>query len=353
MPREGDYGERRRRLEAPSAADSLAAWMRRYLDALQTLSYGEELLRARRAALALFLEWCAERELQRPAEITKPILERYQRHLFQWRKADGQPLTSKGQWLLVNHLRQWFRWLVKHNHLPMNPASDLDMPRMPRQLLPDPLEAHEVEAVLAVPDVDDVQGLRDRAILELLYSTGLRRAEATKLALFDIEPLRGIVRVRQGKGRKDRVVPIGERALAWVQRYLDEARPQLAADPQEQTLFLNRFGQRFHSSSGIGPLVRRYIEAAGITKRGSCHLFRHAMATQMLENGADVRYIQEMLGHENLGTTQVYTHVSIGKLQAVHAATHPAAKLQPRKSVDGEDCASGGLAPAALKPTAP
>lgn len=334
MPRQGDYGERRRRLEAPATPDSLAAWMQRYLEALRVLSYGEALLRARRAALALFLEWCGERELQRPGEITKPILERYQRHLFTWRKSDGQPLTSKGQWLLVNHVRQWFRWLVKHNHLPTNPASDLDMPRLPRQLLPDPLEAHEVEAVLSQPDVDDAQGLRDRALLELLYSTGLRRQEAMNLALFDIEPLRGVVRVRQGKGRKDRVVPIGERALAWVQRYLDDARPQLAVDAHESALFLNRFGQRFQGT-GIGAIARRYIEAAGLTHRGACHLFRHAMATQMLENGADVRYIQEMLGHENLGTTQIYTHVAIGKLQAVHAATHPAAKLTRRRDDDG------------------
>lgn len=340
MPREGKYGERRRRLEAPSAADSLAAWMRRHLDALQTLHYGEEVIRARRRALAVFLEWCSERELQRPNEITKPILERYQRHLFHARKADGQPLAIKGQALLLDHVRLWFRWLVKHNYLPSNPASELERPRLPRQILPDPLEAHEVETVLAQPDVDDAQGLRDRAVLELLYSTGLRRAEAVNLTLFDIEPLRGIVRVRQGKGRKDRVVPIGERALAWVQRYLDESRPQLATDTQEHALFLNRFGQRFHNA-GLGAIARRYIEAAGITKKGACHLFRHAMATQMLENGADIRYIQEMLGHEHLDTTQVYTHVSIGKLQAVHAATHPAAKLQ-RRERDASDPGAGG-----------
>ena len=338
MPVEGKYGERRRRLEAPSTPDSMAAWMQRHLAALELLHISGETLRARRIALAQFLEWCSERELRTPHEVTKPILERYQRHLFQWRKADGQPLSIKGQRLLVNHVRLWFRWLVRHNHLPGNPASELEMPHMPRQHLPEPLEAHEVEAVLAQPDVDDVQGLRDRAVLELLYSTGLRRAEACNLSVFDIEPVRSIVRVRQGKGRKDRVVPIGERALAWVQRYIDEARPELVADTHEQALFLNRFGQRF-VNAGLGQMARRHIVAADITKKGACHLFRHAMATQMLENGADVRFIQEMLGHANLDTTQIYTHVSIGKLQAVHAATHPAAKLQLRKGSE-----SGGAA---------
>lgn len=329
MPRSGDYGERRQRLEATASADSLALWMQRHLVALEVMHATDETLRGRRGALALFLEWCEARELQRPSEITKPILERYQRHLFHVRKPNGQPLSIKGQALRVDHVRRWFRWLVKHNYLPSNPASELDRPRIPRQLLPEVLEAHEVEAILSQPDVEDGQGLRDRALIELLYSTGLRRAEAARLSVYDIEPLRGVVRVRQGKGRKDRVVPIGERAIAWVQRYIDTARLDLMTDVHEQTLFLNRFGQRF-CVAGIGQLVKRYIKAAGITKPGSCHLFRHAMATQMLENGADVRYIQEMLGHAHLDTTQIYTHVSIGKLQAVHAATHPTAKLQRR-----------------------
>lgn len=335
MPRPGAYGERRQRLEKAAAADGLAAWMRRHLQALETMHASEETQRARRGGLAQFLEWCEMRELQRPNEITKPILERYQRHLFQVRKPNGEPLSVKGQWLLVNHVRLWFRWMVKHNYLASNPASDLDMPWMPRRLLPEVLESHEVEAILSQPDVEDVQGLRDRALIELLYSTGLRRAEAARLCVYDIESLRRIVRVHQGKGRKDRVVPIGERATVWVQRYVEEARPALMADVHEQTLFLNRFGQRF-CVAGISQLVKRYIKAAGITKPGSCHLFRHAMATQMLENGADVRFVQEMLGHAHLDSTQIYTHVSIGKLQAVHAATHPAALLKKRDAVGGD-----------------
>ena len=326
MPRTGHYGERRRQLEAPSAPDSMAAWMRRYLEALVLLGYSEELLRARRQTLAVFLEWSLERGLLRPAEITLPILERYQRHLFQSRKANGEPLSLRGQGLAVTHLRHWFRWLVKHHHLPTNPAADLDLPRAPRVVLPEGLSADEVDAVLALPDVDDAQGLRDRALLELLYSTGVRRQEARNLSIFDLDFVHGVVRVRQGKGRKDRVVPIGERALAWVRRYLDTARSQLVTQASETALFLNRFGQRL-GNNGLAETVRRYLDAAGVTRRGACHLFRHTMATQMLENGADIRYIQELLGHERLDTTQIYTHVSIGKLKEIHTATHPAAKL--------------------------
>ncbi|MFC5491364.1 site-specific tyrosine recombinase XerC [Dokdonella soli] len=326
MPRIGHYGERRRLLEASSAPDSMAAWMRRYLDALAVQGYSEDLLRARRQTLAVFLEWCGDRGLARPAEITLPILERYQRHLFQWRKADGEPLSLRGQALAITHLRHWFRWQVRHHHLPTNPAADLDLPRAPRVVLPEGLQAEEVDAVLAQPDVDDVQGLRDRALLELLYSTGVRRQEARNLSIFDLDFVHGVLRVRQGKGRKDRVVPIGERALAWVRRYLDTARPPLVVEAHETALFLNRFGRRL-GNNGIAAIVRRAFDAAGVTKRGACHLFRHTMATQMLENGADIRYIQELLGHERLDTTQIYTHVSIGKLKEIHTATHPAAKL--------------------------
>ncbi len=326
MPREGHYGEHRRLLEAPSAPDGMAAWMRRYLEMLTVLGYSEELLRARRQTLAVFLTWCRDRGLARPSEITLPILERYQRHLFQYRKADGEPLSLRGQGLALTHLRHWFRWLVKHHHIPTNPAADLDLPRAPRVTLPEGLQAEEVDAALALPDVDDVQGLRDRALLELLYSTGVRRQEARNLSIFDLDFVHGVVRVRQGKGGKDRLVPIGERALAWVRRYLDTARPQLVADAQDTALFLNRFGQRI-GNNGLAAIVRRYLEAAGVRQRGACHLLRHTMATQMLENGADIRYIQELLGHARLDTTQIYTHVSIGKLKEIHTATHPAARL--------------------------
>ena len=139
--------------------------------------HSSELWRHRCAALARFLAWCEERQLERPGEISKPVLERYQRHLFYARKADGQPLSLKGQRVTLGHVRSWFRWLVKHNHLPSNPAADLDLPLAPRQVLPEALSAEEVETVLAQPIVEDAQGLRDRALMELLYSTGLRRIE--------------------------------------------------------------------------------------------------------------------------------------------------------------------------------
>jgi integrase/recombinase XerD len=163
-------------------------------------------------------------------------------------------------------------------------------------------------------------------ILEILYSCGLRRSELVNLSLFDIDAERGMLLVRQGKGKKDRMVPIGERALAWVQKYIGEARPALVREPDSGRLFLTQSAEPL-SVSWLTDRVRDYVERSGVGKKGSCHLFRHTMATLMLEGGAGIRFIQEMLGHADPTTTQIYTLVSIKKLQDVHAATHPGARL--------------------------
>jgi integrase/recombinase XerD len=151
--------------------------------------------------------------------------------------------------------------------------------------------------------------------------------EVIHLTVFDLDQERGTLMVRQGKGKKDRMVPIGERAIAWIARYLNEARPQLVMPPDPGTLFLTQEGEEI-STHRLSQLVRDYVAEADLGKTGACHLFRHTCATLMLEGGADIRYIQEMLGHVELSTTQIYTQVSIRKLKAVHTLTHPGAKLE-------------------------
>jgi len=191
----------------------------------------------------------------------------------------------------------------------------------------------EAEKVLAAVDVREPMGIRDRAILETLYSTGIRRMELIGLALTDLDTERGTLLVRQGKGKKDRMVPIGERAIAWLEKYLAEVRPELAVPPDDGTIFLTNMGEAL-SPNRLTQLVRGYEDAADIGKRGACHLFRHTMATLMLENGADIRFIQQMLGHVSLTSTQIYTQVSVKKLKEVHTATHPASL---HKIGDGEN----------------
>jgi integrase/recombinase XerD len=161
--------------------------------------------------------------------------------------------------------------------------------------------------------------------------------EVVGLKLTDLDAERGTLMVRQGKGKKDRMVPIGERAIAWLERYLADVRPSLVVPPDDGTIFLSNMGEAL-SPNRLTQMAREYVDAAEIGKRGACHLFRHTMATLMLENGADIRFIQEMLGHVELSTTQIYTQVSIRKLKEVHAATHPSARLDrpPRERAVGD-----------------
>jgi len=194
--------------------------------------------------------------------------------------------------------------------------------RLPKSVLTE----SEVERVLMQPKVADAIGLRDRAMMEVLYSTGMRRTELAELRTESIDVERGTVMIRQGKGKKDRMVPIGARACAWVEKYSTESRPLLIVPPDPGVLFLTRLGDPF-SAGALTRVVGAYVDAAELGKTGSCHLFRHAMATLMLEHGADIRYIQEILGHAELTTTQMYTRVSIRRLQEVHASTHPGANL--------------------------
>jgi integrase/recombinase XerD len=195
------------------------------------------------------------------------------------------------------------------------------------------LTAEEVEAVLAGPDVTTPLGLRDRAILEVFYSTAIRRSELIALRTHDIDHARRTLFVRHGKGGKDRPVPIGGRALTWISHYTDLVRPTLANHPDVGVLFLSAHGGPL-CGDWLSRTVAGYITAGAPTKRGSCHLFRHTAATLMLDGGADIRYVGEMLGHAKLETTQIYTRVSIAKLRAVHAATHPAGDGAP--STDSE-----------------
>ncbi len=307
----------------------MVTWAERYVEWLRVRNYSELTAINHESALALFIGWCEARAVSLPQQVTKPILERYQRHLFHLRER-GKPLTAWTQKARLGALKSYFKWLTKQNVLLYNPASELEMPKVVATLPRHILTADEVESVMMVPDVREALGLRDRAILEVLYSTGIRRSELISLTVFDLDAGRGTLLIRHGKGQKSRVVPIGERACAWVQKYLHEVRPELVCGVDEGFLFLTHAGQSF-TPVRITQMVRRRVKAAQLDKVGSCHLFRHTAATLMLEGGADIRYIQALLGHASVATTQIYTQVSIKKLQAVHRATHPGATNERRE----------------------
>jgi integrase/recombinase XerD len=309
----------------------MAARSAEYLEWMRTKNYSERTVENRAVYLAFFLQWAEDRGVTKPVEVTRPILERYQRHLYHLRKPNGRPLSFRSQYSRLVPVRAFFKWCARQNHLLYNPASELELPRLEHRLPKHVLTASEAEAVLAQPDTGDALGLRDRALLETLYSTGMRRMELAGLALYDLDVERGTLMIRQGKGKKDRMVPIGDRAIAWIEKYLGDVRPGLVVEPDEGVLFLTAEGQAF-TPNRLTQLVRDYVTAAAIGKTGACHLFRHTMATLMLEHGADIRFIQQMLGHAKLETTQIYTQVSIRKLKEIHTATHPGAKLERHAS---------------------
>lgn len=318
----------------PNDPHGLYVWMQRYLSWLRVRNYSPATIKQRVFYLSLFVTWADGRGLARPGEVTKPILESYQRHMYHLRvKHSGKPLTFRSQHSRLVPVRSWFKWLTRQNVIGSNPASELVLPKLERRL-PVVMTDKEVELVLAGADTSEPLGVRDRTIMEVLYSTGIRRMEVVGLSVWDIDADAGTLMVRQGKGRRDRLVPIGERALAWAARYLDSVRPQLVAGPDEGAFFIGQMGGRL-SKDYLTWLVSKYVAASGINKRGSCHLFRHTVATTMLEHGADIRYIQQMLGHMELTTTQLYTQVSIKKLKEVHSETHPTAKWQGAAEGDG------------------
>lgn len=315
-----------------------------FLTDLAARGYSPATVKARRQALAVFAQWAIDRGLDGPSTVTRPVLVRYQRWLFHYRKADGEPLTFRSQNARLLPVRALFAWAVRNGHLAANPASDLELPKVEHRLPKAALTADEAEQVLAVPDHSTVSGLRDRAMLEVLYCTGIRRAELAHLGVRDIDTQRFTLMVRQGKGKKDRLVPIHHRCLTWITTYLAQARPKLVAEPDDGTLFLTVDGTPF-SLDRLTQLVREHVKASGVAKEGACHLFRHTLATVMLEGGADIRYVQAMLGHAELSTTQIYAQVSIRALQAVHRATHPAATtpMPPtRHDTSGDDGGGGG-----------
>ena len=341
MPRKGQLLKTRKRAAVkpagpahnqidPLAGKLLVRYMEEHFVWMTVTGYSADPVRARRQHIRKFISWIDERGIDAPTQIIRPMVERYQRHLFYYRKTDGQPLSIGMQAQYLASIKLWFKWLTRQHHILANPAADLDLPRQPKRLPGRILSAAEVEAVLREADPSTAQGLRDRTLLELLYATGIRRSEVASLDLYAPQLLRGVLWVRHGKGGHQRVVPLGTRAMAWLEKYLTQARPELLA-ADTQALFVSDYGLPMRADQ-IADKVRRYMDFAGIHKGGATHLLRHACATHMLEGGADIRFIQAMLGHSSLETTEIYTHVSIEKLIEVHRATHPS-RLERVKSV--------------------
>lgn len=252
---------------------------------------GSGLLQAGRAELQAYLHWRLEQQLKSSS-------------------------TSR----LLSCLRGFYRFLLRERYLDQDPTLNLDNPRLARPL-PKTLSESDVEQLLAAPDCQDVLGLRDRAMLEMLYASGLRISELVGLQLEQVNQRLGVVRV-VGKGNKERLVPVGDEALSWLEKYLRHSRPELLRDGREEALFLSQRGQAM-TRQAFWYRVHRYALESGIDKPLSPHVLRHAFATHLINHGADLRVVQMLLGHSDLSTTQIYTHVANHRLQSLHREHHP------------------------------
>jgi integrase/recombinase XerC len=277
-----------------------------------------------------FLDFLKEQGIDSWEGVDRHVLRRY----LAWLQAQGYVKASITR--RISELRSFCRYLVREGILDRNPIRAISSPKIPKRL-PDYLDLYEVEALLAAPDATDTQGQRDRAIMEVLYASGLRVSELVSLNLRNVDLQQGELRV-WGKGAKERVALLGQPACRALRQYIREGRPQLIkAGKETNALFLNRLGSRL-STRSVNNILDRYARLAGLERRVTPHVMRHTFATHLLDGGADLRTVQELLGHADLSTTQIYTHVSQARAKEVYRKAHPRArKKEETKELDGGD----------------
>ena len=300
----------------------------RYLEQRRALNWSPRTIASYRSHLKVFTAYLAsETEVEAIAAITPDVVRRYQIYLYHWMDEAGRGRSFATQGARLSAMRSFMRDLVRTEDLAHDPASTLALPRRRHTLPRVILTKREVARLLAAPDRMTPLGRRDRAMMEVLYATGIRNAELRVLQVSDLDLARGVAEIRNGKNGKDRIVPLGRAAGAMVRDYLEETRPHLLGrrgpgSAPEDTVFLSKTGRPLLTLGVIEP-VRRHARRAGLRKPVTPHVLRHSCATHMLQGGADLRHIQVLLGHGSVATTQIYTQVEVTDLKAVHRRCHP------------------------------
>lgn len=286
----------------------------RFLDAMwMERGLSDNTLSAYRADLQNLARWLGEEG--------RPIQELDREDLLgflAWRVQDGARPRSTAR--LLSSIRRFFRYLVREGVRKDDPSAEIEMPRLGRPL-PRSLGEAEVEALLSAPETDKPLGLRDRAMLELLYATGLRVSELVNLRLDQVNLRQGVIRIL-GKGDRERLVPVGEEAQGWLQHFVETGRRDILGERQSAFLFPTRRSEHM-TRQAFWHIVKRYAQRAGISRGLSPHTLRHAFATHLLNHGADLRVVQMLLGHSDVSTTQIYTHVARERLKSLHESHHP------------------------------
>lgn len=295
----------------------------RFLLDRQVANQSTRTIETYRHRLQRFANWCDQRGVEYIVDLNSEVLAGYRRYLYHFTNdRTGKPISATTQAHHLIVLRGLLRWLLKHKLIPNDLSTDIELPRQSARRLGEFLTLDEVGSMLDVPDITTPLGIRNRAILELLYSSAIRVSELASLRLSEIDRNRGLIVIRRGKGDKDRLAPTSNSALVWLDKYITEVRPKLDKCRAGTSLLIGIRGRAL-SRQAITAIVAEIKITAGVHKHGACHLLRHTAATQMMENGADLRSLQAYLGHEHISTTQIYTHMTLGHLKEVHGKTHP------------------------------
>jgi len=305
---------------------SLVVCVEFYVEDLMARGRAVATCRTNEYLLNAFVKWCLTQGIKRLSQLDLDVLEDYRRHLHKYRKEkDGEPLTMATQRMRLMSVTGMLKRLHLLNKTNQDFYQAFELPKVKKAKLLDVPDEEQMLQMITQTYVRAEIGIRDRAILWLYYAGGLRRAELANLDRRDINFKQKEVKVRKGKGFQDRVVPVADVALDAITEYLEQVRPGMVILEAGDALFLGMTGKRIQKSA-VSDLVSYYFDRSGIGIKGSCHKIRHASATHMLQNGADIRYIQEFLGHEHLISTQIYTHVYKEDLKRVYNNTHPAAR---------------------------
>jgi integrase/recombinase XerD len=299
-----------------------------YLRYLKALGRSYYTLKGTRYDLSRFIKFLESEKIRHIEDLTADALTEYQQELVFCLTAEGKPLSIRTQAQRLSVIKGFTRFLKEKDYLVYDPGEAVKLPKKPKRLPKVILSAKEVKRLLQAPDMQTNRGYRNRIIIEILYDTAIRRAEVANIKLVDLDLESGYIHVK-GKGDKERVVPLSRRVCELVKNYLLMVRSSFVNGDDPGFLVLNRWGQKMDPNS-IWQVVKRCAYLAGIKKNVTTHTFRHTCATHMLKNGAPVRHLQEMLGHESLESTQIYTHVTINDLKEVHAKYHPSETLQNR-----------------------
>ena len=297
----------------------------KYRQHLAIRNYAPGTIKGHLFFLNRFIKYLDEINITEIAAVTRDVVQDYQTHLYETINKRGEPNSVFHQNNNMKAVKAFFRFLKENDYLAGDPAKEISYAKTPKRLPRSILSGPEAKKVIHAPNTKTALGYRDRTILEVLYSTGIRNQELINITLNDVDYTEGFIRINSGKGNKDRVVPIGKIACRYIENYVKGVRPMLVKNPTNNHLFITIKGNTL-AHTVPGQAIRRSNRRAKIKKNITPHTFRHTCATLMLRNKANIRHIQELLGHATLNTTQIYAQVSITDLKEVHSKCHPREK---------------------------